>query len=265
MSLKRAGGASVCSALQTLFSFGSWGVLLRVSGVLFEHFTWRRCQGGVLCVSGFKGRHCWNEKQMFRRNSPDCSSFHGSAQRAASVHLPPSLRASTSLSSTLIPVFSSVLSPDIKGSLSLLLPSARLSRCLCGHSWCQQRKRRRGWDQWVWQKWVTVWRFRLHFVTVLQTRTLSPRHHVDVDEGLEHCTTLCTAVKGAYFIAQRCVRSDKPAFHHAVVALSAVVPHVQIRRDTAVSQHKPDDQRNSFRISCFHTENTMEETSQALR
>lgn len=35
--------------------------------------TWRWCSS--LCASGIKGRHCWNEKQMLVRNSPDCSSF----------------------------------------------------------------------------------------------------------------------------------------------------------------------------------------------
>lgn len=29
----------------------------------------------LFCASGIKGRHCWNEKQMLVRNSPDCSSF----------------------------------------------------------------------------------------------------------------------------------------------------------------------------------------------
>lgn len=33
------------------------------------------CRCSMLCASGIKGRHCWNEKQMLVRNSPDCSSF----------------------------------------------------------------------------------------------------------------------------------------------------------------------------------------------
>ena len=57
---------------------------------------WRCCP---LCSSGIKDRHCWNEKQMLVRNSPDCSSFfHAWALRAASLHLPPSLPPSCVLS-----------------------------------------------------------------------------------------------------------------------------------------------------------------------
>lgn len=48
---------------------------------------WPRC---LFCASGIKGRHCWNEKQMLARNSPDCSSFfHAWASNAASVHCSP--------------------------------------------------------------------------------------------------------------------------------------------------------------------------------
>lgn len=37
--------------------------------------TWSWWWCSLLCASGIKGRHCWNEKQMLVRNSPDCSSF----------------------------------------------------------------------------------------------------------------------------------------------------------------------------------------------
>lgn len=53
----------------------------------------------LFCASGIKGCHCWNEKQMLARNSPDCSSFfHARASNAASLHHSPSYFLSVSLS-----------------------------------------------------------------------------------------------------------------------------------------------------------------------
>lgn len=66
-----------------------------MSGAVFWSW-WPRC---LFCASGIKGRHCWNEKQMLVRNSPDCSSFfHARASNAASVHRSPSYFLSLSLS-----------------------------------------------------------------------------------------------------------------------------------------------------------------------
>lgn len=63
---------------------------------------WQRC---LFCASGIKGRHCWNEKQMLGRNSPDCSSFfHAWASNAASVHRSPPCFLSVSAVHT-IPIF----------------------------------------------------------------------------------------------------------------------------------------------------------------
>lgn len=66
------------------------------AGVFFFLSWWPCC---LFCASGIKGRHCWNEKQMLVRNSPDCSSFfHAWASNAASVHRFPSYFLSLSLS-----------------------------------------------------------------------------------------------------------------------------------------------------------------------
>lgn len=65
------------TCVQALFSFRS-RITVQVLGCCQRmHFvgTWRWWQCCSLCASRIKGRHCWNEKQMLVRNSPDCSSF----------------------------------------------------------------------------------------------------------------------------------------------------------------------------------------------
>lgn len=54
----------------------------------WDFLRWWPCC--LFCASEIKGRHCWNEKQMLARNSPDCSTFfHAWASNAASVHRSP--------------------------------------------------------------------------------------------------------------------------------------------------------------------------------
>ena len=82
---------------QTVLRSGS-GITAQVSGCCCQRTqsagTRRRWRCCWLCASGIKGRHCWNEKQMLVRNSPDCSSFfffHARASSAASFLLSLSL------------------------------------------------------------------------------------------------------------------------------------------------------------------------------